>query len=277
MRAEVLSLIEENGRIAGVRARTPDGELVVQSALVIGADGRHSTVRERAGLRVDSVGAPMDVVWFRLSREPGDPAEVFGRFDAGGIFIMIDRGDYWQCGYVIPKGSFDKIRQDGIEAFQRTIGRSVPFASDRASAITSWDNVSLLTVQVDRLRRWHRSGLLCIGDAAHAMSPVGGVGINLAIQDAVATANMLAQPLKEERLTESDLRAVQRRREFPARVTQRVQVAIQNRVISRILHAERKLTVPWLIRLIDAIPALGTIPARLIGVGVRPEHVKTTG
>ena len=277
LRAEVQSLIEENGRIAGVRARTPDGELVVNSTLVIGADGRHSTVRERAGLEVDSLGAPMDVLWFRLPRKPGDPVEPFGRFDTGGIFVMIDRGDYWQCGYVIPKGSFDSIRNDGLAALQSTIARAVPFVSDRAGEIASWDQVSLLTVRVDRLRRWHRPGLLCIGDAAHAMSPVGGVGINLAIQDAVASANILVKPLKEGRLTESELREVQRRREWPARVTQGVQVAIQNRVISRVLRAERKLPVPWLIRLIDAIPALQAIPARLVGVGVRPEHVSAPG
>jgi 2-polyprenyl-6-methoxyphenol hydroxylase-like FAD-dependent oxidoreductase len=215
----------------------------------------------------------MDVLWFRLRREPTDPDETFGRFDSGAISIMIDRGDYWQCGYVIPKGSFDTLRQRGIAAFQRTLGLLLPFAADRTSELASWEAVSLLTVRVDRLRRWRRPGLLCIGDSAHAMSPVGGVGINLAIQDAVATTRILANPLRDRRLTEADLRLVQRRREFPARVTQRIQVAVQNRVVSSVLRGGRELTAPWIIRLLAAVPALQAIPARLIGVGVRPEHV----
>jgi 2-polyprenyl-6-methoxyphenol hydroxylase-like FAD-dependent oxidoreductase len=273
MRAEVVGLIEENGRIAGARARTSDGELVVRSALVIGADGRHSTVRDQAGMRAESLGAPMDVLWFRLPREPTDPDETFGRFDNGAIFVMIDRGDYWQCGYVIPKGSLETLRERGIVAFQKALGALIPFAADRASGVANWDAVSLLTVRVDRLRRWHRPGLLCIGDAAHAMSPVGGVGINLAIQDAVAAANILAAPLREGRLSEADLQLVQRRREFPARVTQRLQVAVQNRVISPVLRADRKLAAPWVVRMIARVPALRAIIARIIGVGIRPEHV----
>jgi 2-polyprenyl-6-methoxyphenol hydroxylase-like FAD-dependent oxidoreductase len=230
-------------------------------------------VRDQAGMRAESLGAPMDVLWFRLPREPTDPDETFGRFDNGAIFVMIDRGDYWQCGYVIPKGSLETLRERGIVAFQKALGALIPFAADRASGVANWDAVSLLTVRVDRLRRWHRPGLLCIGDAAHAMSPVGGVGINLAIQDAVAAANILAAPLREGRLSEADLQLVQRRREFPARVTQRLQVAVQNRVISPVLRADRKLAAPWVVRMIARVPALRAIIARIIGVGIRPEHV----
>jgi 2-polyprenyl-6-methoxyphenol hydroxylase-like FAD-dependent oxidoreductase len=273
MHTEATELIEESGRIAALRARAPTGELEIRADLVIGADGRHSTVRDRAKLQVDSLGAPMDVLWFRLPRSASDPDETFGRFDNGSIFIMINRGDYWQTGFVIAKGSFAALRERGIEALRQRIAALIPFASDRAAQIESWDAVSLLTVSVDRLRTWHRPGLLCIGDAAHAMSPVGGVGINLAIQDAVATANILAEKLRNRRVTEADLHRVQRRREFPTRVTQRMQVGVQDRVISRVLGREGPMPVPLMIRLLGAIAPLRAIPARLIGVGVRPEHV----
>ncbi len=273
MEAEVKSLLEEGGRIVGVAATTPEGELAIRADLVIGADGRHSTVREAAGLQVEALGAPMDVLWFRLPRLATDPDETLGRFDNGSIFIMIDRGDYWQCGYVIAKGSFDVLRQHGIEEFRRTVAALIPFSGNHVDAIETWEAVSPLTVRVDRLRRWHRPGLLCIGDAAHAMSPVGGVGINLAIQDAVATANILAKPLRRGSLTEADLRKVQTRRELPARVTQRIQVLIQNRIIARVLGRTGKLRVPLALRLLAGLPALQSIPARLIGIGIRPEHV----
>jgi 2-polyprenyl-6-methoxyphenol hydroxylase-like FAD-dependent oxidoreductase len=273
MRAEVSGTIDEGGKVTGLRAHSPEGDVEIRADLVIAADGRHSTVRASGGFVVQDIGAPMDVLWFRMSRQPSDPEQTLGRIDAGSIFVQLNRGDYWQCGYVIPKGSFETLRQRGIAAFQHMLGVVLPFAAGRVSEIASWDAVSLLTVRVDRLRRWHRAGLLCIGDAAHAMSPVGGVGINLAIQDAVATASILAGPLKHGRLAEADLRLVQRRRELPARVTQRMQVAVQSRVISRVLRAGRPLTVPWLVRLLAAVPALRAIPARLIGVGIRPEHV----
>ena len=275
MRAEVTGLVEDGGRVHGVRAATPAGPLEVRADLVVGADGRHSTVRQRAGLRVTDLGAPMDVLWLRLPRRPGDPATPLGRFDRGHIFILLDRGDYWQCAYVIPKGEFEEVRRRGLEAFRGAVADMAPFLRDRTGELTSWDDVKLLTVKVDRLRRWHRPGLLCLGDAAHAMSPIGGVGINLAIQDAVAAANVLAAPLRNGPPTEEDLRRVQRRREFPTWVTQRLQVLIQDRVIRRVLASRRRLALPWPLRLLRRFPILTRVPARLIGLGIRPEHVRT--
>ena len=274
MRTEAQDLMIEDGRVVGVKASTPDRPVTICADLVIAADGRHSTLRDRAGLPVKTLGAPIDVLWFRLPREAGDPDESFGRFDRGAIFVMINRGDYWQCGHVIAKGSAEPLRQRGLDAFRRTIGELLPFAADRAARIESWDAVSLLTVRVDRLRRWHRPGLLCIGDAAHAMSPVGGVGINLAIQDAVAAANILAAPLREKRVSEADLDRVQRRRAFPAAVTQRLQVMVQNRVLSRALKAGGRTKLAWPLRVFAKIPALAGLTARLVGVGIRPEHVE---
>jgi 2-polyprenyl-6-methoxyphenol hydroxylase-like FAD-dependent oxidoreductase len=273
-RAEVQSLIEENGRIRGLRAQTAEGSLEVHADLVIGADGRHSTVRAAAGLVSQQLGAPIDVLWFRLPRHASDPNETFGRFDPGSLMVMLNRDDYWQCAYVIPKGGFAERKTAGIAAMQARIAALAPFLGDRVGGLDDWDKVSLLTVAVDRLERWHRPGLLCIGDAAHAMSPVGGVGINLAIQDAVAAANILTGALRERRLTETDLALVQRRREFPARATQRLQIAIQNRVISRVLGSSSTLAVPLVLRLAASIPLFQRLPARLIGMGVRPEHVR---
>jgi 2-polyprenyl-6-methoxyphenol hydroxylase-like FAD-dependent oxidoreductase len=275
MRAEVTDLIEDDGRVAGVRATTPDGPLEVRAALVVGADGRHSTVRERAGLRVEDLGAPIDVLWMRLSRHPDDRRFPLGRFDRGKVFVMLDRGDYWQCAYVIPKGGFDDVRRRGLGAFREDVAAIAPFLRDRVGELASWDDVKLLTVVVDRLRRWYRPGLLCLGDAAHAMSPIGGVGINLAIQDAVAAANILAAPLRDGSASVAELRRVQRRREFPTRATQRLQVLVQDRVISRVLAARKQLALPWPLRLLRRFPVLSRIPARLIGLGFRPEHVKT--
>jgi 2-polyprenyl-6-methoxyphenol hydroxylase-like FAD-dependent oxidoreductase len=275
MHAEVTGLVEERERVVGVRASTPQGTWEIRAALVVGADGRHSVVRKQAGLTVLDLGAPMDVLWMRLSRRPSDPRNPLGRFDRGKIFIMLDRGDYWQCGYVIPKGAFEEIRQAGLEAFRDAIAQIAPFLRDRVGELRDWDAVKLLTVSVDRLRQWYRPGLLCIGDAAHAMSPVGGVGINLAIQDAVAAANLLAGPLRHGPPTTQDLRKVQRRRELPTRLTQRVQVAIQNRVIRRVLGARQQLSLPWPLRLLRRFPVLRRIPAYLIGIGFRPEHVRT--
>ena len=275
MRAEVTGLIEERGRITGVRATTPDGELVVRSTLVVGADGRTSVVRERAGLTVEDIGAPMDVLWMRLSRRESDGAEALGRIAAGRMFVMIDRGDYWQCGYLIGKGAADAIKAQGLDAFRNAIVDVAPLLRDRVQELRSWDDVKLLTVKIDRLARWHRPGLLCIGDAAHAMSPVGGVGINLAIQDAVAAANRLAAPLRARILSEDDLAAVQRRRTFPTQMTQRIQVFIQNNVLSRVLASRGTIAPPWPVRLISRCPWLQRFPARLVGLGVRPEHVHT--
>jgi 2-polyprenyl-6-methoxyphenol hydroxylase-like FAD-dependent oxidoreductase len=274
-RADVKDLLVEGGRVAGALAMTPDGPLEVRADLVVGADGRHSTVRAKAGLRVEDVGAPMDVLWLRLPRGADDPHVPLGRFDAGKIFIMIDRGDYWQCGYVIPKGTFEDIQRRGLGAFRDEIAAVAPFTRDRVGALKSWDDVKLLTVVVDRLRRWYRPGLLCIGDSAHAMSPVGGVGINLAVQDAVAAANVLAGPLRNGSATPADLRRVQDRRTFPTRATQRLQVFIQDRVIRRALASRKRSSLPWQLRLLRRFPTLRRLPARLIGIGFRPEHVKT--
>jgi 2-polyprenyl-6-methoxyphenol hydroxylase-like FAD-dependent oxidoreductase len=274
MEAEATALIEEGGLVTGLRAETPRGDLVVRADLVVGADGRRSTVREKAGLEISDFGAPMDVLWMRLSRRPADPGQTLGRVDAGRIFVMLNREDYWQCAYVIPKGGFDQIRLDGLEAFRGEIERLAPYLSDRVSELGDWSDIKLLTVAVDRLRVWHRPGLLCIGDAAHAMSPIGGVGINLAIQDAVAAANILAPRLLQGTVNQDDLRAVQRRREFPTRATQQLQLFVQNRVIGQVLQGTGKLSPPLAVRLLAQWPLLRRIPARLIGLGFRPEHVK---
>jgi 2-polyprenyl-6-methoxyphenol hydroxylase-like FAD-dependent oxidoreductase len=275
MRTEVTDLIHEGGDIVGVRAAGPDGVLTIRARLVVGADGRTSLVRERAGLRVDELGAPMDVLWFRLSRRQADGVETMGRIAPGRFLVMLDRGDYWQCGFVIPKGTIDRLRAAGLEAFRGDVTRVVPFVADRIAEIASWDDVKLLTVQVNRARRWSRPGLVCIGDAAHAMSPVGGVGINLAIQDAVAAANLLTAPLRSGRVTPADLAAVQRRREWPTRVTQRLQMLAQEGVVRPLLDRTGPITPPLGLRLLGRFPILQRLPARLVGLGVRPEHVAT--
>jgi 2-polyprenyl-6-methoxyphenol hydroxylase-like FAD-dependent oxidoreductase len=276
VRAEVTDLIRAGGRVTGVAAETPAGPLEVRADLTVGCDGRHSTVRRRAGLPVKDLGAPMDVLWMRLSRQPGDPERPVGRFDAGRIFIMLYRGDYWQCGFVIPKGAHEAVRARGIEAFRADVAAVAPVLADRVGELKSWDDVKLLTVAVDRLRKWWAPGLLCIGDAAHAMSPVGGVGINLAIQDAVAAANLLAAKLKAGAVTDADLAAVQRRRTLPTQLTQWLQVQVQKRIITRALAARGPLPrVPLVVRAFQKVPFLRRIPARLVGVGVRPEHVRT--
>jgi 2-polyprenyl-6-methoxyphenol hydroxylase-like FAD-dependent oxidoreductase len=273
MAAEVTGLVQDSGRVMGVHANTPRGAIEVRADLVVGADGRTSIVREQAGLKVKDFGAPMDVLWFRLTRNLDDPVATMGRFDAGRIFIMINRGEYWQCGYVIAKGRFDEMRRQGFENFRAAIGRLAPFASDRAEELRTWDDAKLLTVRVDRLLDWHQPGLLCIGDAAHAMSPVGGVGINLAIQDAVAAANILFKPLRQGEVTSDHLRRIQQRRELPTRVTQWLQVTVQRRIIARVLSETGSLKPPLTARLLARFPLLRRIPARIVGLGIRPEHV----
>jgi 2-polyprenyl-6-methoxyphenol hydroxylase-like FAD-dependent oxidoreductase len=275
MKAEATDLIEDAGRVVGVRATTPGGPIEIRADLVVGADGRHSTVRGQGGLKVQNIGAPIDVLWMRLSRRPGDQKFVLGRFNRGKILVMLDRGDYWQCAFVIPKGGIDEVRRRGLEAFRVAITEIAPILHDRVDELKSWDDIKLLTVTVDRLRRWYRPGLLCIGDAAHAMSPVGGVGINLAIQDAVAAANILAGPLRTGTISTADLAKVQRRREFPTRMTQGLQVLIQDRILSRVLASKKQLGQPWPVRLLRRFPVLRRLPARLIGMGFRPEHVRT--
>lgn len=275
VQAEVTDLIRENGRVVGVQAKTPNGVLEVRAELTVGADGRRSVVRERAGLEGVNLGAPMDVLWMRISRRDSDPGQTFGHVEAGKILVMLDREEYWQCAFVIPKGGIEEVRQRGIAALREEIAKISPFLRDRVDELSEWKDISLLTVVVDRLTRWFSPGLLCIGDAAHAMSPIGGVGINLAIQDAVAAANILARKLVEEAVTENDLQAVQRRRTFPTRATQGMQLFVQNRIISRVLSSNKPLTLPWPLRLLGRWPFLRRYPARIVGVGFRPEHVKT--
>jgi 2-polyprenyl-6-methoxyphenol hydroxylase-like FAD-dependent oxidoreductase len=274
MRTEATGLIEETERVTGVRATTPEGPLDVRADLVIAADGRSSTLRERAGLQVNDLGAPMDVFWFRLSRRPTDPEATMGRFDVGRIFVLINRAEHWQCGYVIPKGAADQVRRRGLDAFRASVAALVPFAADRIGEIRDWDDVKLLTVKVDRLQRWYRPGLLCIGDAAHAMSPVGGVGINLAIQDAVAAANRLWRPLLDRGVTTEHLGRVQRRREWPTRVTQWLQVVVQRRLVTQALGGG-PLTPPLFVRWLARYPLVRRLPARAVGLGIRAEHVET--
>jgi 2-polyprenyl-6-methoxyphenol hydroxylase-like FAD-dependent oxidoreductase len=275
MRAEATDLIEEGDRIAGVRVKTPDGELTVHAALVVGCDGRHSTVREKAGLQTDDYGAPMDVLWFRITRREADGADVFGHIEAGALLVMLDRGDYWQCAYVIPKGGIDRVKANGIEAFRNRVVALSPFLADRIGELRSFDDVKLLTVLVNRLRQWWRPGLICIGDAAHAMSPIGGAGINIAVQDAVAAANRLAAPLKAGTTTNGHLQAVQARRDFPARMTQKIQLTMQNRIIGPALQGTREPKPPLLFKLFNAFPRLRRIPGRLLALGIQPEHVQT--
>ena len=358
MQSEVTDLILEGDRVVGVRAKTQFGPLEVRAEVVIGADGRRSIVREKAGLQAQDFGSPIDVLWMRISRKPTDPAQTFGHADCGRVLVQIQRNDYWQCAFVIPKGGFDAIRDRGLPAFRQEIARLSPYLRERVDELKTWDDIKLLTVVVDRLKKWHRPGLLCIGDSAHAMSPIGGVGINLAIQDAVATANILvpafqrgavpeavgltealdsetsaggsalpeamamgltpatagatsaqirssfsrsrldqdgapsrgnasggavaqsnpASPAEEPEystVTEDDLAAVQRRREFPTRMMQRLQVLIQKRVIGHVLASKKQLAFPWPIKLLTRFHVLRRIPAYVVGMGFRPEHVHT--
>jgi 2-polyprenyl-6-methoxyphenol hydroxylase-like FAD-dependent oxidoreductase len=276
MKAEATDLIEEDGRVVGLRAKTAGDELMIRADLVVGCDGRHSTLRERAGFKVDDIGAPMDVMWFRLPRNESDGNEVVGHIESGRMLVMLDRNDYWQCAFVIPKGSADDVRSLGLDKFRATVGDMAPFdVGARLGDIKSWDDVKLLTVAVDRLRRWYKSGLICIGDAAHAMSPIGGVGINLAIQDAVAAANILAGPLRNGAVTVETLRAIQQRREFPTRFTQRVQITLQNNLIGPALQGiGKRPRAPLLMKMLQW-PLLRRIPGRVLALGVRPEHIRT--
>jgi len=267
METEVTDLLFEGERIVGVKA----GATEIRADLVVAADGRHSIVRQLAKLELLDSGAPIDVLWFRLSRRAGDPEAVMARFGPGRILVMLNRGDYWQCAYVIAKGSLEKVRAEGMAAFRARIAAAASFAADRTGEIVSWDQLKLLTVQVNRLKEWAKPGLLCIGDAAHAMSPVGGVGINLAIQDAVAAANVLWPG----EFSLENLKKVQRRREFPTRATQAFQVVVQNYILRRVLEDSSTLTPPLAVRLLSKFPLLRRFPARMVGLGARPEHIRS--
>jgi len=273
MTCEALDLIERDGRVVGVRANGPEGDLDIEARLVIAADGRSSILRDKAGLKGIDLGAPIDVLWMRLPRKPDDETVPLGRVGPGHFMIMIERGEYFQCAYVTPKGGFDAIKAEGIEAFRQRIVEAAPLTKDRVEALKTWDDVKLLTVAVNRLTKWWKPGLLCIGDAAHAMSPIGGVGINLAIQDAIAVANILAEPLKVGPVPNAPLAAVQTRREGPVKTMQAIQVAIQNLVLTPVLAAKGPIKVPWPAKLLNAVPLLRQIPARVVGMGFRMEHV----
>jgi 2-polyprenyl-6-methoxyphenol hydroxylase-like FAD-dependent oxidoreductase len=273
MNAEVVDLLRAGETIAGVRVKAPGGDREIAADLVIGADGRSSIVREKAGLPIQTFGAPIDVLWLRLPKAAGEAPLPLGNVVSGRIFVALDRGDYYQCAIVIAKGTIDRIREAGLPAFRREILRVAPGFAGVVDSIQSWDDVKLLTVRVDRLARWHRPGLLCIGDSAHAMSPIGGIGINLAIQDAVAAANILVPAFRRGRVDESDLARVQSRRMWPTKITQAGQVFIQDRLITAVLRSDAPITLPWILKLLGRSPWLQRIPARILGLGVRPEHV----
>jgi 2-polyprenyl-6-methoxyphenol hydroxylase-like FAD-dependent oxidoreductase len=276
MSSEATDLIREGDRVTGVSAKTPDGAIDILADLTIACDGRHSTLRERSGLELEEIGAPMDVLWLRAGRRPDETENVFARVEPGKMMVTFNRGDYWQCAYVIAKGQYDAVKARGLPALLDEVARLAPILKPGLADVNSWDDVKLLTVAVNRLKRWARPGLLCIGDAAHAMSPVGGVGVNLAVQDAVATANILAATLSHGCPSEDELDAVRRRREFPVRVTQRMQVIVQNNIISMALRpGGQPLKVPLFARLITAVPWLQGITARFVAIGVRPEHVRS--
>jgi 2-polyprenyl-6-methoxyphenol hydroxylase-like FAD-dependent oxidoreductase len=276
MNAEAADLIRSGDAVIGVQAETPDGPVEIRADLTIGCDGRHSIVRQRANLEIEEIGAPMDVLWFRVGKRVNENESVFARIETGKMMVTFDRGDYWQCAYVIAKGQYDAVRARGLDAFRDDVVSMAPILKWGISDVKTWDDVKLLTVAINRLKRWTRPGLLCIGDAAHAMSPVGGVGVNLAVQDAVATANLLAAKLASGCPPESELDAVRRRRALPVRMTQAMQVVVQNRLISVALKpGDQPLRVPLFARVINAVPWLQGITARFIALGVRPEHVRS--
>src|SRR2546427_2143381 len=275
MEAEVIDLLKEEGNVVGIKAKTPEGPLEVRADLTVGADGRSSIVRDQAELKVNEFGAPMDVLSFRLSRRPDDGEQTLGRIVKGKMMVTLNRGDYWQCAYLIRKGDYERIKARDLDAFCKDIVSVAPFMRDRVDELKDWEPIKLLTVKVDRLQKWYRPGLLIIGDAAHAMSPVGGVGINLAIQDAVAAANILAERLSRDCVSLADLQRVQLRRDFPTRMTQAMQIFIQNNLVARILGINRDIPFPWPLKLIKRWPWLRRIPARVVGIGFRAEHVKT--
>jgi 2-polyprenyl-6-methoxyphenol hydroxylase-like FAD-dependent oxidoreductase len=274
MQTEATDLILDDSRVAGVRAKTPEGQIDVRADLTVGCDGRHSTLRQCAGFKTKSLGAPMDVMWFRISRSNSDPADFVAHVERGRMLVMLNRDDYWQCAFVLPKGTVEEVKRAGLDRFRHSVRDISTFLGNRVNEIDSWDKVKLLTVEVDRLEQWYRPGLICIGDAAHAMSPIGGVGINLAVQDAVAAANILAEPLRRREVATQMLRQVQHRREIPTRVTQRLQLTLQNNIIGPALaNKGAQPTAPLLMKIIQ-LPLLRRIPARLLALGVRPEHVR---
>jgi len=275
MSTEATDLLWSDGAVVGVKAQDTEGAIEIKADLVVACDGRHSVVRPSAKLDVEEIGAPMDVLWFRVGKGV-ETESVFARIEAGKMMVTLDRGSYWQCAYVIAKGQYDAVKARGIEAFRADVMDLAPILKSGIGDVKGWEDVKLLTVAINRLKRWTRPGLLCIGDAAHAMSPVGGVGVNLAVQDAVATANLLADKLMKGRPSEDDLDAVRQRREFPTRVTQAMQVIVQNNIISLALKpGTQPIKPPMFARIINAIPWLQGLTARFLAVGIRPEHVQS--
>jgi 2-polyprenyl-6-methoxyphenol hydroxylase-like FAD-dependent oxidoreductase len=266
----------EHGKIAGIKAKNKEGEFEIRAELVVGADGRHSTIREKSGLTSISTGVPIDVLWFRLSARESDPEQSFGFIDEGKALVTLDRGDYWQCGFIIAKGDFEHIKSGGLEKFRMTIARLAPHLSASVSEIRDWDQVKFLSVTIDHLEKWYKPGLLMIGDAAHAMSPLGGVGINVAIQDAIAAGNILVPAFKKGTPNEADCAAIQKRRWFSVRLIQRLQVFMQDKFLEPYLHTQSRITkLPWMLKVFQHLPFLRYIPARIVGIGFRPEHVQT--
>ncbi len=273
METEAVDIIDENGIIVGARAKSKTGELEIRAELVVGADGRHSIVREKSGLAARELGVPIDVLWFKLTRLASDPEQSMGNADRGRLMVMLDRGDYWQCAFVIKKGALGEFKNSGLRAFRRDVEKLVPFLAGRMEEIKDWDQVKLLSVTVDHLQKWYKPGLVCIGDSAHAMSPIGGVGINLAIQDAVAAANILIPKFKQGSVESKDLAAIQKRRQSPTLKTQKLQLFLQNHIISRVLDSERHINLPLFFRILRRFPYLTRFPARALGLGFRAEHV----
>jgi 2-polyprenyl-6-methoxyphenol hydroxylase-like FAD-dependent oxidoreductase len=273
MQHEAIDLVRDAERVTGVVVKTGSGQVHVRADLVVACDGRHSVVRASAGLQVVEHGVPIDVLWFRISRSPDDPAQVLGNVNYGKALILINRSDYFQAGLIIAKGTFDEIKARGLEAFRDGLLQIAPYLGDRVNELHDWAEIKILTVQINRLPRWHRPGLLCIGDAAHAMSPAGGVGINLAIQDAVAAANRLTEPLLEGRVSEADLAAVQRRREFPTRVTQAIQI-VAHRGFARVFENPGPISAPWPVKAVASLPGVRHAVGYAVGIGARPEHVR---
>ena len=273
MENEAVDLLDEDGRIRGVVASTPDGRVDVRADLVVGCDGRHSLTRHAAHFEVLEAGVPIDVLWFRISRVGNDPEQLFGNINYGSALVLIPRGDYFQTALIIRKGSYEQVQRNGLEVFRNRLRQIAPFLGDRVEELKDWEQIKLLSVQINRLRQWHRPGLLCIGDAAHAMSPMGGVGINLAIQDAVATANLLAEPLRERRVTKATLARIQQRREFPTRATQFLQVNA-HKALANVFHNPGPAIAPWQLRAAVSIPGIQKVTARVLGVGILPEHIQ---
>ncbi|MCH7896824.1 MAG: FAD-dependent oxidoreductase [candidate division NC10 bacterium] len=275
MECEAVDIIEEDGKVSGVKAKTSSGPLNILADLTIGADGRNSVLRNRAGFNVQNIGAPMDVIWMRVSKKPEYSTEYLGHVGQGSILITLDRGDYWQCAFVIPKGQFEKFKEHGIDYMRQKMVSKMPSLKDSINEIQDWNDCFLLTVTVDRLKKWWRPGFICIGDAAHAMSPIGGVGINLAIQDAVAAANELVPTLEGGKDVESALAKIQKRREFPTKMTQNFQVFVQNRIISNVINESDTESIPFPLRVLQTVTMLQRLPAHVIGLGIRQEHIQT--